>query len=1775
MLSTINMKRPVRLAVLVLVLLAIYRARLNAANHKKAVKTANSVQDVLTKAVVDEMEGVLVDLQWESMLQQVDKFFAASRFQEVPKLLSINTTTLVERASGSVRASYDAYITRVHRTRNDVLVSKLPLISQLAMDKLRGEMMHNTSDPTVLGTFEKNMEVVADVLAETTRKIVTENTEKRLVKLAYIFEQVLEWKTATYNRFLFHVLRTRSEMDPGSQLDTWVELETQQIVADGHVRPLLQAEFFEQYIGNSQALIELLEANYARGTLVYSELDDYFSRRASRVSSILAGQYNRVYAIRIEQIDADSLLSEDQKRNLKVYAREFRDASQASKLVVSTSIGEIRRLYLLYADRLLKEVRVLIVASFLEYEAISLRAMAEGRQTCIIQFFEMRRALDEAFLFEYCKERSFDLDVTRSDLAGDFEASLQRAGTDMLSLTRTGYILYMYDQARSFLLERANLFFRDDSILLTAVKPVLAALHDDYASIVPLRLQGGIDEEMSTETELARVSTWATFNRFVGNMEFSFVAELINGAKASIIQDMTAKVGEIHAEFANLSDVFVRDALDPFDFAWFQAESERFTTDDQIRYIDMKQHVIDETNKHASVILESTRSTYTLQIESLFGKVDSFVLDVAEDLTNVIGATTLQQQQSVASLSQILQGMKTSMASLLHTMQASTLAKLEETLGSALGDLEQVQGIRTKNFFNTKIQQIKDGFTETVIERVVEVYESHMAGIETKMLTLSAKARETLRENVDELLEIERNHRRDVEEAVEPLLQEQVDQILADFNIVSFSAREIVLVQQMKNVALTGSREVASQRRLALRRFNRKWYDVRTAFRQEFLAVADQAKVDFRKDVTGVVTFAKTLASDVMGHVSEVIDALQRDMFHALETAFTNVVNTVIGTSDNDLAEAIDLASVVYSGGITDLTDAPALPSQAFLEQAQEEGEHTTYGENGEALPSVDKPSGLTTLDITLALMPWDDWLNAKLSEIVQGIVIDMQYELKQNTCRKNKPPCREGWVQYTNSWDVECCRFDPASQGFPAWQITKMLAKEILLALVLDLGNLVDVGKAVSKKVGLTKFANKGLAKGKKMMAKSMQKFAGKSSKSMTNGIKIAGKMGGKSMTKVASRTGVKVATKVGTKVGAKLASMGAKFMGKLSLGPAGIALMIFDVISLILDLWDPAGYNDAQTAGLVRAERDGIEKNYAESLTNEGFESPLLADPMFDVSPERQEEVYSTAVMDWFQEESALFMTKHEAEFELMPDSEVEASISQEYDRLATLMGTDSNLVTNLVVAKLENVFVQDISVRENHANPFTDGGKDSDRKHTRQNHPNTGIVEMVLNRTGVEAFNNFQPKKTAFKASLKYNPMKRFVRRKHDFIITKEVTSVQTYLREGTPSNRRYAVDNIPTADGSRAIANSNSYSNGHLKREILKMANEGWAFVEVDPEDEFWVQYDPNKTTEELLDRTKYQHAHNERAAQAEQEYDAHLDALISAHLDQVSEEGADPVNADDLKVVYLAQSESNWTTDASTGGKVIKYPMSAGLDDADRVNYTLETLPNIPDWAGTYVEHRADFEAQLEETYAKDYATEEEQTVQLYLAEKAKETERVNAKASEEGKTPAQVIAQEQEEGRNTEPDPPEFAVFLNGYGQSSPLYSVYKSCTELGHGVTYNVSKGLCNFTESYCKRYGLDFFFNDDLGVYDCELSRGQAAAEYIFGTTVTRSTKRFFGSLGATRRDGRPLKKGSCLKAVGNTRVLGNVRMKHVQNAEGFNSVQTASALGAIKSLGLSGFN
>ena len=150
-------RKAVPIVVLVVVLFAIYRGRISATKHKEAVKLSNSVQDVLTEAILSDIDSALEDLQWETMLREVDKITTTDSFQKIPNLLSISTPVLVERVEEAVHELFSDYTKKVLRKRDETLSGKIPLISQLAMTNLRTRMQKLSSDKAVLATFENNM----------------------------------------------------------------------------------------------------------------------------------------------------------------------------------------------------------------------------------------------------------------------------------------------------------------------------------------------------------------------------------------------------------------------------------------------------------------------------------------------------------------------------------------------------------------------------------------------------------------------------------------------------------------------------------------------------------------------------------------------------------------------------------------------------------------------------------------------------------------------------------------------------------------------------------------------------------------------------------------------------------------------------------------------------------------------------------------------------------------------------------------------------------------------------------------------------------------------------------------------------------------------------------------------------------------------------------------------------------------------------------------------------------------------------------------------------------------------------------------------------------------------------------------------------------------------------------------------------------------------------------------------------------------------------------
>ena len=107
-----------------------------------------------------------------------------------------------------------------------------------------------------------------------------------------------------------------------------------------------------------------------------------------------------------------------------------------------------------------------------------------------------------------------------------------------------------------------------------------------------------------------------------------------------------------------------------------------------------------------------------------------------------------------------------------------------------------------------------------------------------------------------------------------------------------------------------------------------------------------------------------------------------------------------------------------------------------------------------------------------------------------------------------------------------------------------------------------------------------------------------------MKTGGKIGAKMGimvAKLANKLIAKISAKLAAKIAAKLAAKQAAMMAtKFAAKAAMGPVGWALMVFDLISMGLDLWDPFGFNETFFNKDLRGMRNQFFDGYKDAIDN-----------------------------------------------------------------------------------------------------------------------------------------------------------------------------------------------------------------------------------------------------------------------------------------------------------------------------------------------------------------------------------------------------------------------------------------------------------------------------------------------------------------------------------------------------------------------------------------------
>lgn len=225
--------------------------------------------------------------------------------------------------------------------------------------------------------------------------------------------------------------------------------------------------------------------------------------------------------------------------------------------------------------------------------------------------------------------------------------------------------------------------------------------------------------------------------------------------------------------------------------------------------------------------------------------------------------------------------------------------------------------------------------------------------------------------------------------------------------------------------------------------------------------------------------------------------------------------------------------------------------------------------------------------------------IDDELDKILESIPVSI------NSCPADKlPPCKKGFIVKKNDEGQACCYIDPKSQVDSKMDVAKelatTLAKEVLIT---------EIGPIVAKSM-----AKLSARLGAKLMTKVATKFAGVMTKSMV---------------------------KVASKMAVKLAAFGAKSAAKAAMGPAGWAMMAFDVLSLVLDLWDPMGYNDFSGAKVNGQMRDQIEVGWEDDARANGSKYPYLASMEYN-TPEFE---------DYFQE-NKMDVISDKIQNELMED-------------------------------------------------------------------------------------------------------------------------------------------------------------------------------------------------------------------------------------------------------------------------------------------------------------------------------------------------------------------------------------------------------------------------------------------------------------------------------------------------------------------------------------------
>ena len=1663
-------------------------------SFKDALSFLTSYHSKISSAIDRDMPGILKGITFDDMMSDVLQLVGAyhEETSDVPVLLNSPTQPIIDKIDERISLDISNYLDGIRRKVDEISTNILPNYVNTIMVNFDKEFQQHVVNvdsqedvKEIVDYYIRMVTTMRPRVEKELRDVFSENTRQRLERIEEFSSLSKIGLLETYRRTIETAKKIQFEMDIRNQVKNIVVFDIQERLIQVTERNI-KYEVFEDHVNDEIDINVLLDELYVDAKDVRSGVEDEIEFRVTNghIPNILTNNVSKVFLNRLDSIREDNVLTDDQRSSLNSFAqRLFDDLSErvdeiidSDDLSQETLLGHANR----YLKVVLPDIRTYIWAIFIEFGSVIRRSRLEGSQSCIVQFYHMRRVMTFDFFFALSEEESFDTEKTRTRFEDLYESSMRDARSKMISLVRMPFITLQYEDSFDFLNTLSEVLLFTDDALRNMLVSLTSDFHDKLSDSIGIFLDRGIEDVFQEEADDSRVAVMSVFEDFEGSMEVFKVSNVVEEFSSSMFSEISYQSDFVLSLMDDLISSFNSDTIEPYTEEFFEETKKSFITDSKVDFDEMKRFVVEHMNERGAEILKEYDT-------GLVGFIDNKIIPVGDLMDRIVGDVRVVITSSPISdadkgfMFESLDKKVVDVRRVIASTKTSLVATLHRLIRASISNLDIIMDTMTQNFFNIAIYETVQEFQNLTLPQFTSMFEDSITRISEDQKVLAEEAKSIFEEHAIKFVEIENKHRKIINDGILGALDGEVERILLDFNTVSFEARKNVVRNNLKVISNQKTLEFERSRLSELSTAGLNYTRAKLNFSNKMNRMHQEHVQTFNKIYSELVNSAYIRGGDILSHVSSVINTIEGD----LRGYFTDIhgeQSFMILAGPNNKLPDINMTSMSYPLGLISIAEPrdgdiwSVMEPHLILEPTYDDGEQLV--DVGLVEETTEQILGTSPEDfysqIQLALSNYDTWKDNLIDEEIVKLEESLADELRNNTCptrptcedgtfdcEQEKRSCREGYVIRNNTHGVPCCFFDPPAAGFPTAEIGRMLGVEMAWALATDPGFVTFMAKT-SRSLGV-KMGSTAINAGRSIGI--VSRFSTKVSGAVARAnVKIANKVASKVGYKTGMRMGGRLAAKLGVKTGTKIATaLGKtllKSLGKVAVsGPVAAALIVFDLLSLAIDLWDPAGYNDVQAAGQIKSSRDAILKQFTENLENNGITSPLVADPMYNIDPSKQGDFIENIVIDWYTEKISEFLSANETRWESMPTSEIVLEYENELVMLETLMDTEVNFIQELINQNTENTFMVKSSTIVGTASHLvgTSGDPDYDLV------SNTHIQVCSLTTTGIVAFNSFQVQKINFINTLRSNPLFRLTKISH------------------TGNNIYKDVDVADIVKSGKTIVPTKEFEKDNAEDILV-----GWALIEMDPEKEFWRQYTYMKEEglETLPNRNDYIKAWDQLAIEQDEMYEKTILSIMEEELATLVPLGEAAATVDMIK----KQNEDS------------------------------------PEWYPNYDELYARSKNSVDDNIAEIVEAER---VALVQSEEA--TKKVLEDSDQEIAANLGISVEEAKENReNAEkealsiPLDPDFAIFKDGFGQVSPLYSIKKTCDDMGYGNYFDTQKGLCEFTREYCDRFGLTYFYNADVGTQDCKITGVQKGFETVFGTTVTRTFIRLGESgpgLGASR--------------------------------------------------------